>query len=185
MTTPRLALVTALAAAAILLAGCAPSTPSTPTEPDPTPTPSEPTVIALEDLEYPAYVDAWVSSLDESKQALVTWQTEYFAECDAEQAATAESPCVEGILEGLRAVNAVKTNFDFSPYSNEQFEDTSFTGMVVLNASRTAIQSASDVGSDAVDQCYYVPGGETCPEVLTGFFDELDAAVVELQTWEV
>ena len=182
MTATRLTLVGAIAAT-LLLAGCSAPAPD-PGPEDPT-TPPEPTVVSLSELEYPYTSDEWVAALDTSKQKLVTWQTEYFADCDAEQAATAESPCVEGILEGLRAVNAVKTNFDFSPYDVAAYEDESYSGMVVLNASRTAIQSASDIGSDTVDQCYYIPGGEGCAETIQGFFDELDAAVVELQTWEV
>lgn len=183
MTAPRLALTIAVAASAILLAGCVP----TPTSPDPDPTTTaapEPEVVSLSELEFPFDATDFIAALATGKQDLLDWQEEYFADCDAAQAATADSPCVEGILTGVQQVNAIKTTFDFSPFDTDSTQNSGASGVEALNPTRQAIQDASDLGSTTLDRCYYFPGGETCEQDVQALFDEIDEAAEAMAAWE-
>ena len=188
MTSPR-ALVLVAIAASLLLAGCSAASPS-PTDPssdpssDPAPAPSEPTVVSLAELEFPFESSDWLDTLDANRAALVEWNESYAADCTAELAGSAESPdCTEGILTGLKAVNGVKTSFDFS-FDNADWDGGAYSGLVALSPTRDAIQVASDSGSAFIDTCYYVPGQDGCVATGQKFLDDVAAAVEVTATWE-
>jgi hypothetical protein len=184
MTSPR-PFVLAAIAASLLLAGCSAASPSpVETSGDPAPAPSEPTVVSLAELEFPFESGDWLDGLDENRAALVEWNESYAADCTAELAGSADSAdCTEGILTGLKAVNGVKTSFDFS-FDNADWESGDYSGLVALAPTRDAIQTASDSGSDFIDTCYYVPGQDGCVAKAQAFLDDAAAAVEVTATWE-
>ncbi len=182
MTAPRLAFLVA-AAATLVLAGC--STPA-PAPVDPTPTePPAPAVAVLSDLDFPFESPETIDALADTRTALEDWFADYTTTCTAEQAGSEDSAdCTEGVLTTLQNVNAVKTVFDFSPWSDDDFAGGTYSGLVALEPTKDAIQAASDNGSDVVDHCYYVPGGDGCADEIQTFLDLTSAAISEMQTWE-
>lgn len=191
MTAPRLnrsrlALIGAIAAT-LLLAGC--SSPSTPDPADPggPTTAPEPTVVSLSELDFPYDSTDWIAAIGENRQAVLDWQESFSADCTAELAGSADSPdCTEAMLTGLQAINAVKTSFDFS-FDNGDYDSGDYSGLTALVPTRTAVQTASDSGSDFIDTCYYVPGGDgsgACVAPAQTFLDDVDAVVAKLATWE-
>lgn len=184
MTAPRLALIAA-AAATLVLAACSSPTPA-PVDPDPTTAP-EPTVTSLAGLDFPNGLTEWLAPLAEHKAELIAWHDQFSNDCTAELAGSADSPdCTEGMLTGLKAVNAIKTDFDFN-VSDDDWASGEFTGLEALASTHDATLAASGSGSDFVDTCYYVPGGDgsgACVAPAQTFLDDVDALVVELATWE-
>ena len=185
MTAPRLALLAAVAAT-LVLAGC--STPApVPVDPEPTTEPA-PEVAVLSDLDFPNGLTEWLAPLDEHKAALADWFTTYTADCTAEQAGSADSPeCTEGILTGLQAVNAIKTDFDFNVGDND-WASGEFSGLVALDSTHEATLTASGSGSDFIDTCYYVPGGDgsgACVAPAQTFLDDVSALIDATSTWEL
>jgi hypothetical protein len=184
MTAPRFALIAA-AAATLLLAGCTPSAPAPADGGDSTPTPTTPAVVSLSDLEFSYDSPETLDSLVDSRTELETEWIDYSAVCTAADAASGEQgQCLEGILGTLKAINGVKTVFDFSPWSDDDFASGDYTGLEALKPTKDAIQAASDNGSDVVDHCYYVPGGDGCEAEVQGFFDLTQKALDAMQTWE-
>ncbi|MGN6501935.1 MAG: hypothetical protein ACTHKX_03400 [Pseudolysinimonas sp.] len=180
MTAPRLALTAA--AALLLLAGC---TPSTPAPADDTPTPSAPAVVSLSDLEFSIDSPETLDALQTARTDLETQYADYTGACTAADAASGDQgDCLEGILTTLQKVNGVKTVFDFSPWSAEDYASGDYSGLTALQPTVDAIQAASDNGSDVIDHCYYVPGGEGCEAEVQGFLDLTKAAIDAMQTWE-
>jgi hypothetical protein len=183
MTSPR-PFVLAAIAASLLLAACSSPTPAPVETGEPAPAPSEPTVVSLADLEFPYESSDWLDTLDANRTVLVDWNATYAAECTAELAGSADSPdCTEGILTGLKAVNGIKTSFDFS-FDIGDWESGAYSGLVALAPTRDAIQTASDSGSDFIDTCYYVPGQDGCAAKAQTFLDDAAAAVEVTATWE-
>jgi len=181
MTASRYAL--GAIAATLVLAGC--SSPA-PAPVDPTPTePPAPVVATLSDLDFPFDSPDTVTALVDARSGLEGWYDEYTATCTAEDAGSADSPeCTEGILTTLQNVNAVKTVFDFAPWSTDDFASGDYSGLVALEPTKGSIQTASDEGSDVVDSCYYVPGGEGCADKVQGFLDLVGSAIDEMQAWK-
>ena len=185
MTAPRFAILAA-AAATLLLAGCTPTSPAPVDGGDSTPTPTMPTVLSLSDLEFsidsPETLDALVAARTDLEKSFA----DYTAQCTAADAAAAQSgdPCLEGILTTLQKVNAVKTVFDFGPWTSADFESGDYSGLTALKPTLDTNQAASDSGSDVVDHCYYVPGGEGCADEVQGFFDLTAASIDAMQAWE-
>jgi hypothetical protein len=185
MTAPRLALITA-AAATLLLAAC--SSPA-PAPADPTPTePPAPEVAVLSDLDFPNGLTEWLGPLGEHKAELADWYDAYTAECTAEQAGSADAPdCTEGILTGLKAVNAIKTDFDFN-VGDDDWGTGEFSGLVALDSTHETVLTASGSGSDFIDVCYYVPGGDgsgACVAPAQTFLDDVAALIDATSTWEL
>lgn len=182
----RLTLIGAIAAT-LLLAGCSSPSAPDPAEPaDPTTAP-EPTVVSLSELDFPYESTEWIASIGENRQAMLNWQKSFSESCTAELAGSADSPdCTEGMLVGLQSVNAIKTSFDFS-FDNADYDSGDYSGLTALVPTRTAVQTASDSGSEFIDTCYYVPGGDgsgACVGTAQAFLDDVDAVVAELATWE-
>jgi hypothetical protein len=187
MTAPRLALIGAIAAT-LLLAGCsAPSTPDPADTPDPTTAP-EPTVTAISDLDFPNGLTEWLGPLDTHKGELAAWHAQFGADCSAEMAGSADSPdCTEAMLTGLKAVNAIKTDFDFN-IGDADWDSGEYSGVEALKSTHDAILTASGSGSDFIDTCYYVPGGDgsgACVGTAQAFLDDVDGVMAELATWEL
>jgi hypothetical protein len=181
MTAPRLVLLTA-AAATLLLAGC---TSPSPAPAGDTPTPTAPAVVSLSDLEFSIDSPETLDALQTARTELETQYADYTGACTAADAASgAEGPCVEGVLTTLQKVNGVKTVFDFSPWSAEDFASGDYSGLTALQPTVAAIQAASDNGSDVIDHCYYVLGGEGCEAEVQGFLDLTKQAIDTMQTWE-
>jgi hypothetical protein len=181
MTAPRLA-VLAAAAATLLLAGC---TPSAPAPTDSTPTPTAAPVVSLGDLEYPYDSPETLDSLATARADLETFYGDYIGSCTAADAASGEQDdCLEGLLTTLQKVNGVKTVFDFSPWGPDDFASGDFSGLNALKPTVDAIQAASDTGSDVIDHCYYVPGGDGCEAEVQGFLDSTEAAIGAMESWE-
>jgi hypothetical protein len=182
MTASRLSLVGAIAAT-LLLAACSTPAPA-PTDALPTEPPA-PAVATLSDLEFPFDSPETIASLADARTGLETWYADYTSTCTAEDAGSADSPeCSEGILTTLQNVNAVKTVFDFAPWSPDDFASGDYSGLIALETTRDSIQAASDEGSTVVDQCSYVPGGEGCGDKVQGFLDLVVTSIEEMQTWE-
>jgi hypothetical protein len=185
MTAPRLLLVAA--AATLALAACSSPTPD-PVDPGPSDTPSQPTVVSLGELDYPNGLTDWLGPLGEHKAALLEWHEQFGADCTAELSGSADSPdCTEGMLTGLKAVNAIKTDFDFN-IADADWDSGEFSGVEALAPTHDAILTASASGSDFIDICYYVPGGDgsgACVAPAQTFLDDVDAVVAELATWDV
>lgn len=182
MTAPRLALLGAFAAT-LLLAACSSPAPA-PAESDP-PTPSAPTVVSLSDLEYPFDSPETLSALDDARNDLVSWYGDYTSTCTPEQAGSTESPdCTEGIITTLQKVNAIKTLFDFSPWDSGDYESGDYSGLTALVQTKTSIQSTSDEGSDVVDACYYVPGGDGCAAKVEAFLGSVSDSIDVMAAWE-
>lgn len=182
MTSARIALLSA-AAATLLLAGCTPSAPA-PSD-DGTPTPTTPAVVSLSDLEFSIDSPETLDALQTARTDLETQYADYTGACTAADAASGDQgDCLEGVLTTLQKVNGVKTVFDFSPWSKEDFASGDYSGLTALQPTVDAIQAASDNGSDVIDHCYYVPGGEGCEAEVQGFLDLTKAAIDAMQTWE-
>jgi hypothetical protein len=185
MTAPRLALLGVIAAT-LLLAGCSsPSTPSTPDEPGVVVPTEGPSIASLAELEFPFDSAEWLDALAAAKADVVAWHDAFSNDCTAELAGSADSAdCTEGMLTGLQKINAVKTQFDFSPFDVSSWDDPANTGLAALAGTRDAIQTASDSGSDFIDTCYYVPGQEGCGDTAQAFLDDADAAITAMATWQ-
>lgn len=183
MTAPRLAVLGALAAT-LVLAACASPTPD-PAEPGtPSATP-EPTVVSLSQLEYPFDSPETLTALDDARTELVTWYGDYTTTCTPEQAGSTDSPdCTEGIITTLQKVNAIKTLFDFSPWDAGDYDSGDYSGLTALVPTKTSIQSTSDLGSDVVDACYYVAGGEGCADKVQGFLDAVAGSIALMEGWK-
>jgi hypothetical protein len=183
MTAPRLALLGALAAT-LILAGCSAPSPD-PAAGGPTASPSEPSVVSLSDLEYPFDSPETITALADARTDLEGWYDEYTSACTPEQAASTDSPdCTEGIITTLQKVNAIKTLFDFSPWDAGDFTSGDYSGLTALLPTKTSIQGTSDQGSDVVDACYYVPGGDGCADKVQGFLDVVADSIGVMATWE-
>ncbi|MEO8263377.1 MAG: hypothetical protein ABI566_12490 [Pseudolysinimonas sp.] len=189
MTAPRIAILGAIAAT-LLLAGCSVPAPAddapapTPT-PTPTQTPSEPTVVSLSELEFPFDSPDTITALDAARSDLVSWYGDYTSTCTPEQAASTDSPdCTEGIITTLQKVNAIKTLFDFSPWDAADYTSGDYSGLTALVPTKASIQSTSDEGSDVVDACYYVPGGDGCADKVQGFLDRVRESITVMAAWE-
>lgn len=185
MTASRLALISA---ATLLLAACSSPAPG-PAPADPTPTqPPAPEVAVLSDLDFPNGLTEWLGPLDEHKAALADWYDGFTAECTAEQAGSADAPeCTEGMLTGLQAVNAIKTDFDFN-VSDDDWASGEFSGLTALDSTHDTVLTASGSGSDFIDTCYYVPGGDgsgACVAPAQTFLDDVAAVIDATSSWEL
>jgi hypothetical protein len=145
-------------------------------------------VTVLGDLEYPNGLTDWLGPLDEHKAALADWYTTFTADCSAEQAGSADAPdCTEGMLTGLQAVNAIKTDFDFN-VGDDDWAAGELSGVVALTPTHDAVLTASGSGSDFIDTCYYVPGGDgsgACVEPAQTFLDDVAAVLDATSAWEL
>ena len=182
MTAPRLAILGALAAT-LMLAACSSPSPSDPAEPG-TPTPTTPAVVSLSDLEFSIDSPETIDALVTARTDLETWYGQYTSSCTAEQAGSGEpGECLEGILTTLQKVNAVKTVFDFGPWSTDDFASGDYSGLTALEPTLTTNQAASDEGSTVVDSCYYFTGGEGCADKVQAFLDTVGESIDAMQTW--
>ena len=143
--------------------------------------------MSLQTLDFPNGLTEWLGPLDAHKGELLAWRAQFGADCAAEMAGSAESPdCTESMLTGLKAVNAIKTDFDFN-IGEADWDSGEYSGVDALKSTRDTILTASGSGSDFIDTCYYVPGGDgsgTCVETARTFLDDVEAVATELATWE-
>lgn len=185
MTAPR-ALVLAAAAATLVLAACSSPAPD-PVDPGPSESPSEPTVVSLSELEFPFDGENFAASLVDGKAQLQDWRDTFAADCTAELAGSADSPdCTESMLTGLQKVNGIKTTFDFS-YDNADWDSGDYSGLVALADTREGVQVPSASGSEFIDTCYYVPGGDgsgECVATAQTFLDDVDGFLQIMASWE-
>ena len=86
--------------------------------------------------------------------------------------------------KAMQKVNAIKTLFDFSPWDSGDYSSGDYSGLTALVPTKASIQSASDEGSDVVDACYYVPGGDGCADKVQGFLDRVAESITVMAAWE-
>lgn len=179
MTTPRVLLVSAIAAS-LLLAGCSSPAPSDPAGGDEPSSAASPTSDAP--LEYPFYFDEGVQdAVVGVQQEVAAWHADFATvNCTAEEAIDETSECPQLLVDGFLLANELKNTV----FGVEESDFETSSGMANFQPVWEAALASSKSGGDWSGSCQYGPANDGCGDKASVLIADLTEYAGAFADWK-